>query len=112
MELTINTSPAPSRNTAEREATLDVNMPVRAQQGNRLGTVAAIHHHALTSRVTGITVRHGLFGYKRAWLPMADLLRISEGTVVLVYSKAAFGRLPPSDPPAGRVLLSNLTWKR
>ena len=109
---TVNTSPAPSRDTAEREATLSVKMPVHTPLGHRLGTVAAIHRSALTSRVTGITVRHGLFGYKHAWLPMADLQHISQGPVVVVHSKAAFGRLPLSDPPAGRVLLANLTWKK
>ena len=106
------TTSAPSRDTAERDATLAVAMPVHEQQGRRLGTVAAIHHDALTGRVTGITVRHGLFGYKHARIPMADLLGVSQGTVVLVHSKATFGRLPLSDPPAGRMLLANLTWKR
>jgi hypothetical protein len=109
---TSNTSPAPSRDTAEREATLTLKMPVHAPSGHRLGTVAAIHRGAVTSRVTGITVRHGLFGYKHAWLPMADLQHISQGTVVLVHSKAAFSRLPLSDPPAGRILLANLTWRK
>jgi uncharacterized protein YrrD len=86
--------PARSRDTAERDATLSVKMPVRDQQGRRLGSVATIHHDALTGRVTGITVRHGLFGNKDARILMADVLHIRQGSVVLSHSKAAFGRLP------------------
>lgn len=91
---TPNASPALSRDTAERDATLAVKMPVRDQQGRRLGSVTAIHRDALTGRVTGITVRHGLFGHKDARILMADVLRIRQGAVVLAHSKAAFGRLP------------------
>jgi hypothetical protein len=107
-----NTSPAPSRDAAEREATLEVRMPVHALLGHRLGTVAAIHRDALTGRVTGIIVRHGLLGHKYTRIPMTELSRSSGGTVVLVHSTAAFGRLPLSDPPPGRTLVPNLTWKR
>jgi uncharacterized protein YrrD len=87
-------SPTLSRDTAERDATLTVKMRVRDQQGRQLGSVAAIHRDALTGRVTGITVRHGMFGHKSAGVLMADVLHIRQGSVVLSHSKATFGRLP------------------
>ena len=107
-----STASAPSRDSAEREATLTVKMPVNDSNGRRLGSVSAIHIDALNGRVTGISVRHGLFGYKHAKVPMAELLGISHGAVVVAHSKSAFGRLPFSDPPSGRILKSDLTWKK
>jgi hypothetical protein len=110
--LTIDGAPEPSRDTAQREATLAVSMPVHEQSGRRLGNVAAIHQDPLTGRITGITVRHGLLGSKYVWIPMAELLHVSQGAVVIKLNKAAFVRLQLSSPPPGRSQRVGLTWKR
>jgi hypothetical protein len=77
-----------------------LDMPVLESQGRALGRVAAMHHDALTGRLIGLTVRHGFRGRNHTRVQTADMARVSQGVIVLVYDKMAFSGLPRCDAPA------------
>jgi hypothetical protein len=77
-------------------------MPVMDHQGTALGRVAAFHHDGLSGRLTGLTVRHGVRGSKRTRVSVETMSSISQGMVILTYSKAEFMQLPPVDTPPAK----------
>ncbi|HUG15701.1 MAG TPA: hypothetical protein VMM78_11870 [Thermomicrobiales bacterium] len=77
-------------------------MPVVESQGRAIGTLEAWHNDPLTGRMTGLTVRHGLFGRRYTRVPTGDLAGVSDGMLMLAHSRKAFKQLPGCDAPARR----------
>jgi len=74
-------------------------MPVVESQGRAIGKLEAWHNDPLTGRLTGLTVRHGLFGRKFTRVTTEDLTGVSNGVLMLAHSRGAFKQLPGCDAP-------------
>jgi uncharacterized protein YrrD len=91
---------------------LRLEMPVMDLKGKAIGRVAALHHDALSGRLTGLTVRHGMLGRKYTLVSVDAMDSISQGMITLTQSKAAFGELPLTDAPPVKNSKAAQTWPR
>lgn len=74
-------------------AYLRPELRVMGERSKVLGKVDTVEHDE-AGALTGITVRHGMFGRKTTRVAVGHIKQVNDSSVVVQYNAARFGKLP------------------